>query len=76
MYENKTEIGKFKTNLNLKLNWYNFCWGNISNNYTKDEQSAISVNGPVYDFPVDSSSVKKEDIPNIHQYLIVKNNKK
>ena len=27
----------------------------------------------VYDFSVDHSSVKKEDINNIHQYLMVKN---
>ena len=27
-----------------------------------------------YDFSVDHSSIEKEDILNIHQYLIVKNN--
>ena len=29
-----------------------------------------------YDFSVDHSSIEKEDILNIHQYLIVKNNMK
>ena len=29
----------------------------------------------LYDFSVDHSSIKKEDIPNIHQYLLVKNDK-
>ena len=40
----------------------------------KDEQSQISLNGTVYDFSVDHSSIKKEDILNIHQYLMIKNN--
>ena len=40
----------------------------------KDEQSEVSLNGTVYDFSVDPSSIKKEDIPNIHQYLMIKNN--
>ena len=30
----------------------------------------------LYDFSVDLSSIKKEDILNIHQYLMVKNNVK
>ena len=28
----------------------------------------------MYDFSVDHSSIKKEDILNIHQYLTIKNN--
>ena len=38
----------------------------------KDEQSQISMNGTVYDFSVDHSSIKKEDILNIHQYIMIK----
>ena len=34
----------------------------------------ISLNGTVFDFSVDPSSIEKEDILNIHQYLMIKNN--
>ena len=40
----------------------------------KDKQSEIFLNGNVYHFSVDHSSIKKEGILNIHQYLIIRNN--
>ena len=47
----------------------------------KNEQSEISLNGSVYDFPLDHSSIEKEgilsihdSILSIHEYLMVKNN--
>ena len=40
----------------------------------KNKQSEISLNGTVYDFSVDHSLTKKEDVFNIHQYLMVKSN--
>ena len=73
MYVNKTEICKFKTKDNIR--WYDFCLGSISKDFTKNEQSEISLNGTVYDFLVDHSSIKKEGIFNIHQYLMVQNKK-
>ena len=42
--------------------------------YQKILQKMISLNGNVYNFPVDHSSIKKEDILNIHQYLMIENN--
>ena len=54
----------------MKQIFVNFRLGSIS----KDEQSEISLNGTAYDFSVDHSSIEKEDILNIHKYLIVKNN--
>ena len=39
----------------------------MSQSFTKDKQSKISLNGTVYDFSVDHSSIKKEGILNIHQ---------
>ena len=42
----------------------------------KDELNEISLNGTVYDFSLDHSSIKQRDILNIYEYLIVKNNKK
>ena len=37
----------------------NSCLGSVSNNFTKDEQSEISLNGTVYDFSIDHISLKK-----------------
>ena len=68
----KTEIFKFKAKDNIS--WYNFCVRRVSQDFAKDEQSEISLNGTVHDFSVEHSSIKKEDILNIHQYLIIKNN--
>ena len=40
----------------------------------KSEQCEISLNGTVYDFLLDHSSIGKEGILSIHEYLMVKNN--
>ena len=45
---------------NLRRSEYNFCSGSISKYFIKDEQSEVSLNGTVYDFSVDHSSVKRE----------------
>ena len=66
LYVNKTEICKFKAKDNVS--WYNFCLGSVSKDFTKDKQTEISLNVTVYDFSVDHSSIRKEDILNIHQY--------
>lgn len=58
--------------MNNNTSWYNFYLRSVSTDFTKDEQSEVSLNGTAYDFSVDPSSIKKEDIPNIYQYLIVK----
>ena len=34
------------------MSWYKICLGSVSKDFTKDEQSEISLNGAVYDFPV------------------------
>ena len=57
LYINKTEIYKFKAKDNVS--WNNFCLGSVSRDFTKDEQSKISLNGAVSDFLVDHSSIKK-----------------
>ena len=57
LYVNKTEIYKFKAKDNIS--WYTFCLGSVSKDFTKDEQSEISLNGTVFDFSVDHSSIKK-----------------
>ena len=39
----------------------------------KGEQSEVFLNGTIYIFSADHSSIKKEDILNIYEYLVVKN---
>ena len=60
----------------LLINWYNFSLGSISKDFIKDKQNEISLNGPVYEFSADHSSIKKEDKLNIHEYLKFENNTK
>ena len=67
LYVNKTEICKYKAKDSIGRQ--NFCLG-ISKDFRKDEQKEISLNGTAYDFSVDHSLVKKEDILNIHECLI------
>ena len=43
LYVNKTEIYKFKAHDNI--GWYGFCLGSVSKDFTKNEQSEISLNG-------------------------------
>ena len=73
-YVNKAEVCKFKANDNVS--WYNFYLRSNSKDFTEDKQSEMSLFGTVYDFSVDHNSIKKEDILNIHKYLIVKTNTK
>ena len=51
LYVNTTGICKFKTKDNIR--WYNFYLGSVSKDFTKDEQSEISLNCTVYDFSAD-----------------------
>ena len=55
MYVNKTKICKLKAN--VKISWYNLCLGSASKDFTKKEQSEISLNGNAFDFSVDLSSI-------------------
>ena len=48
-----------------------FLW-KVSKDYRKNEQSEISLNSNVYVISVDHSLI--EDIINIQQYLMIKNN--
>ena len=56
------------------MRWYDFCLGRVSKIFTKNEQNEISLNGTVYDFLFGHSSVEKEDILNIYEHLMIKNN--
>ena len=59
---------------NDNINLCNFCLRSVSKDFPKDEKSEFFfLYGTVYDFSFDHSSVKKEDIHNILQYLMVRN---
>ena len=63
LYVNKTDICKFKAN--ELIPWYKFCLRSVSKDFTKDEMWNF-----VKWFSVDHSPIEKEDILNIHDYLI------
>ena len=52
---------------------YSFCLGRVSKDFTKDEQSETFLSCTEFDVSVDHSSIKKEDILNIHRYLLTEN---
>ena len=56
-----------KIKANDNVSWHSSCLGSVLKDFTKYEQSLISLNGTVYDFLVDYSSIKEEDIPNPNQ---------
>ena len=71
-YLDVSKAGICRFNVNDKIHWYNFCLE--SKDFTKNGQSEISLNGTVYYFSVDHSSIEKEDILNIREFLMVKSN--
>ena len=49
------------------------CLGNISKNWTVDNMKKTGFNGCVYDFSVDYNANAANDILDIHNYLMKKN---
>ena len=49
------------------------CLGNISRDWTVDNMKKTVLNGYVYDFSIDYSNTVFDDILNIHNYLMKKN---
>ena len=73
MFVNGKEIFKFK--VDNKNNFpTQFFLASISNRFSAIESTEVSLNGNVYDFSVDYSSIDKSDISNIRKYLMPKNN--
>ena len=70
-YVKTTETYEFEVHDNVLL--YGFCLGNVPKVFTKDEMSGLPLNCTVYNFPVDHSPTEKEDILNIHKYLVKQN---
>ena len=74
LFVNGKEIFKFKAD-NKNINFpTQFCLGSISNGFSANESREVSLNGNLYNFLVDSNSIDKSDILNIHEYLVNKNN--
>ena len=74
LFVNGKKTFKFKAE-NKNVNFTTkFCLRSISNGFSNTESREISLNGNVYDFSVDYSSIDKSDIIHIHKYLLTKNN--
>ena len=73
MFVNGKEIFKFKV-LNKNNFPTQFSLASISNGFSAIESTEVSLNGNVYDFSVDYSSIDKSDISDIRKYLMPKNN--
>ena len=50
------------------------CLGNISKDWSLDNMKITRLNGYVYDFSVDYDAITVDDILDIHNYLMKKNN--
>ena len=73
LFANGTEIIKFKAKYS-NIIATPLCLGNISNDWSVDNLKDTGLNGYVYDFSVDYDSTDVNDIKDIHNYLIKKNN--
>ena len=70
---NGTEIYKFKAkDSNILANA--ICLGNISKDWSTDNMKKTGFSGNVYDFSVDYKAITADNIKNIHNYLMKKNN--
>ena len=71
LHVNKTDICKFK-GLD-KISAYQYCIGCGFTDFTK-EMNEFLINGVVYNFPTDYGLIDKENIINIHEYIMRKHN--
>ena len=74
MFINGKEIFKFKGDNKNVNSPTQLCLWSISDGFSNNQSREVYLNGNVYDFPVDYSSIDKSDILNIHKYLMTKNN--
>ena len=69
---NGTEIIKFKAK-DSEIVATPLCLGNISKDWSVDNMKKIGLNEYVYDFSVDYDAIAVDDILDIHNYLMKKN---
>ena len=72
LFLNGTEIIKFKAK-DSEIVASPLCLGNISKDWSTDNMKKTGLTGYIYDFSADYKAVKIDDIKNIHDYLIKKN---
>ena len=78
LFVNGKEIYKFKSNYKFKSkNGSNnfppqFCLGRSSDNFIYAEAEEVSLQGNVYDFPIDYRNIAVDDILDFHKYLMKK----
>ena len=69
---NGTEIYKFKAK-GSEIVTSPLCLGNISKDWSADNMKKTGFTGYVYDFSADYDAITVDDIKDIHQYLMRKN---
>ena len=72
MFVNGTEIHKFKAK-DSEIVATPLCLGNISKDWSVDNMKKTGLNEYVYDFSVDYDAIVVDDILDIHNYLMKKN---
>ena len=72
LFLNGTEIHKF-TAKDTEINPYNLCLGNISKDFSRSNMKKTGFNGYIYDFSDDYDSIDVDNIKDIHNYLMKKN---
>ena len=73
LFVNGTEIYKFKAKDSETVASL-LCLGNISKDWSTDNMTKTGLTSYVYDFSADYSAVTVDDIKDIHNYLMKKNN--
>ena len=73
LFVNGTEIRKFKAK-DSKIVATPLCLGNISKDWLIDNMKKTTFKGYVYDFSVDQDATDNDDIKDIHNYLMKKDN--
>ena len=73
LFVNGSEIYKFKAK-DSEIVSTPLCLGNISKDWSTDNMKKTGFRGYVYDFSVDSDVIDADDIRDIHNYLVKKNN--
>ena len=72
MFVNGKEIHKFKAK-DSEIVATPLCLGNISKDWPVDNMKKTALNGYVYDFSVNYSNTAVDNILDIHNYLMKKN---
>ena len=72
LFVNDTEIIKFKAK-DFEIVASPWCLGNISKDWSTDNMKKTGLTGYVYDFSADYNAVTIDDIKDIHNYLMKKN---